>query len=1084
MSKDKPGLATVTRLFEFVDDSSSKFWEVTLNGSEFTVRFGKIGTAGQSKTKDAGSQEKALSEVDKLIREKTGKGYKEVGGAAPTPAVGSAKEKSAASNEAVGATGKTRGKAPVKVKKAIPEEILPTHAKKPLTLKVLESVDRGEHYFEKYDGITDAAAASLGQMKGNLRLSGLKSLSVRAAASLANVEPLKGEFNWIQLDSLSLTPEIAAGLAKYRGDQLVFCCPSIDLETIKAFRPFKGQLWLGKVTHLDDEIAAELAIRSGGAYLDAVKEYKATPGYLQLAKSLCKWDQSSWLGLRGAKTISTEALEIFATFNGVEILVSPEILKELKAQRRAKWKNSSGIKQPNPPPEWQGDRIVLSQGPANPLKGRKAERLVPSYVGISWWISQKVRSWFVQKLDAAHKTSVTTYDTGTCISPEAAKLLREHDKAWLWLMESKIRGAKEKEASSLKSLARIKPPKQFMNGKVSLPQPNRPVAKANCWKADFEEENYQSVLHYYSYLPENHVGSITDPNGFPAKAMSPEAADLYRQHRAFWEAKYAESKAQAKATNKARTKARTQVVKERLEKAAATAGLSKADLEAKLDRLAALAEKGCRAISSSYTRNWAKLDRLAALAEKDGLKLIADMVAGFGDPWLYQALLAGASITPNGDLKPGKVLKRFNKQAEFIMLLAVAYMPKGVEADPSIRRKAPIAFKVHSANVDVVAETIAPRLSRLKPDVWLNDLEILLPVTGQFLAQLKGDLDLRALTSLSDAAAQALAQHKGNLDLQALTSLNDAAAQFLAQHKGDLDLRALTSLNDAAARALGCHVGNLMVGIKDLTASIAEGLAATRGDLELPKLKTITPAAAAALASHSGLLTLGFNIYTEDLFDDPAFELGSEAAKCLASHVGPLALPSLKRIDAETALALSELNHYISADDLEEFPLGVGGTRFCERLAENPSTWLSFFHLKRLQPDCAAALAAFKGELRVSVHEWSDDTLIALSAHQGYLEINPKNISDEVGRALSRRSADSSMTIRGNVSLTDTAAEALSLYKGELGIKEYIEMSIEAAAYLVRRRSIWLLRSKLKSAVRKVFESAGTWSGSTWTRKA
>ena len=1066
MSKDKPGLATVTRLFEFVDDSSSKFWEVTLNGTEFTVRFGKIGTAGQSKTKNAGSPEKAKSEAEKLIREKTGKGYKEVGGAAPTPAVGSAKEKSAASNEAVGATGKTRGKAPVKVKKAIPEEILPTHAKNPLTLKVLESVDRvkhdfekydGIHDFEKYDGITDAAAASLGQMKGNLRLSGLKSLSVRAAASLANVEPLKGEFNWIQLDSLSLTPEIAAGLARYRGDQLVFCCPSIDLETIKAFRPFKGQLWLGEVTHLDDEMAAELTIRSGGAYLDAVEEFKATPGYLQLAKSLCKWNQSSWLGLRGAKTISTEALEIFATFNGVEILVSPEILKELKAQRRAKWKNSSGIKQPNPPPEWQGDRIVLSQGPANPLKGRKAERLPPSLLRISWWISQKIRSWFVQKLDAAHKTSVTTYDTGTCISPEAAKLLREHDKAWLWLMESKIRGAKEKEASSLKSLARIKPPKQFINGKVSLPQPNRPVAKANCWKADFEEENYQSVLHYYSYLPENHVGSITDPNGFPAKAMSPEAADLYRQHRAFWEAKYAESKAQAKATNKATNKARTQVVKERLEKAAATAGLSKAELEA-------------------------KLDRLAALAEQEDLKLIADMVAGFGDPWLYQALLAGASITPKGDLKPGKVLKRFNKQAEFIMLLAVAYMPKGVEVDPSIRRKAPIAFKVHSANVDVVAETIAPRLSRLKPDVWLWDLKILLPLTAQFLAQLKGNLDLGALTSLSDAAAQALAQLKGDLDLGALTSLSDAAAQALAQHKGDLDLGALTSLNDAAARALGCHVGNLKVGIKDLTASIAEGLAATRGDLELPNLKTITPAAAAALASHSGLLTLG----DDNFYHKTVFELGSKAAKCLASHVGPLALPSLKRIDAETALALSELNHYISADDLEEFPLGVGGTRFCERLAENPSTYLSFIHLRRLQPDCAAALAAFKGELWLSVDEWSDDTLIALSAHQGSLEINPKNISDEVGRALSRRSAKCSLSIKGNVSLTDTAAEALSLYQGGLGIYEYekIEMSIEAAAYLVRRRSIRLHLSKLKSAVRKVFESAGTWTSSTWTRKA
>ena len=81
-NKESEG-GTVTRLFEFNDDISSKFWEVTLNDSEFTVRFGKIGTQGQSKTKDAGSPEKAKSEVDKLIREKTGKGYKEVGVFAP-----------------------------------------------------------------------------------------------------------------------------------------------------------------------------------------------------------------------------------------------------------------------------------------------------------------------------------------------------------------------------------------------------------------------------------------------------------------------------------------------------------------------------------------------------------------------------------------------------------------------------------------------------------------------------------------------------------------------------------------------------------------------------------------------------------------------------------------------------------------------------------------------------------------------------------------------------------------------------------------------------------------------------------------
>ena len=48
------------------------------NGSEFTVRYGRIGTDGQApKTKDMGTSEKAAAEVEKLIRAKTGKGYAE-----------------------------------------------------------------------------------------------------------------------------------------------------------------------------------------------------------------------------------------------------------------------------------------------------------------------------------------------------------------------------------------------------------------------------------------------------------------------------------------------------------------------------------------------------------------------------------------------------------------------------------------------------------------------------------------------------------------------------------------------------------------------------------------------------------------------------------------------------------------------------------------------------------------------------------------------------------------------------------------------------------------------------------------------
>ncbi|HMV67624.1 MAG TPA: STM4015 family protein [Myxococcota bacterium] len=72
--------ATVRR-FELVEGASSKFWEVSISGSSFTVRYGRLGAAGTAKTTDAGSPAAAAAEVDKLIREKTRKGYAEIGGA-------------------------------------------------------------------------------------------------------------------------------------------------------------------------------------------------------------------------------------------------------------------------------------------------------------------------------------------------------------------------------------------------------------------------------------------------------------------------------------------------------------------------------------------------------------------------------------------------------------------------------------------------------------------------------------------------------------------------------------------------------------------------------------------------------------------------------------------------------------------------------------------------------------------------------------------------------------------------------------------------------------------------------------------
>ena len=69
------------RRFELVEGSSSKFWEVARDGSAVTVRYGRIGSDGQARTKELASEELARDHVEGLIAEKVAKGYRERGGA-------------------------------------------------------------------------------------------------------------------------------------------------------------------------------------------------------------------------------------------------------------------------------------------------------------------------------------------------------------------------------------------------------------------------------------------------------------------------------------------------------------------------------------------------------------------------------------------------------------------------------------------------------------------------------------------------------------------------------------------------------------------------------------------------------------------------------------------------------------------------------------------------------------------------------------------------------------------------------------------------------------------------------------------
>jgi predicted DNA-binding WGR domain protein/cell wall assembly regulator SMI1 len=86
------------RMFELVEGTSKKFWEIAIEGSEVCTRYGKIGTQGQTTRKDEGTADKAQKLHDKLIAEKRKKGYVELQAGAPSGA-GSAPARAEPSGE-------------------------------------------------------------------------------------------------------------------------------------------------------------------------------------------------------------------------------------------------------------------------------------------------------------------------------------------------------------------------------------------------------------------------------------------------------------------------------------------------------------------------------------------------------------------------------------------------------------------------------------------------------------------------------------------------------------------------------------------------------------------------------------------------------------------------------------------------------------------------------------------------------------------------------------------------------------------------------------------------------------------------
>ena len=62
---------------KYYEFGNQKFWEINHEGTSVSVRFGKLGVQGQTTVKSFDTEAEAIKHAEKMIAEKTKKGYEE-----------------------------------------------------------------------------------------------------------------------------------------------------------------------------------------------------------------------------------------------------------------------------------------------------------------------------------------------------------------------------------------------------------------------------------------------------------------------------------------------------------------------------------------------------------------------------------------------------------------------------------------------------------------------------------------------------------------------------------------------------------------------------------------------------------------------------------------------------------------------------------------------------------------------------------------------------------------------------------------------------------------------------------------------
>lgn len=327
-------------------------------------------------------------------------------------------------------------------------------------------------------------------------------------------------------------------------------------------------------------------------------------------------------------------------------------------------------------------------------------------------------------------------------------------------------------------------------------------------------------------------------------------------------------------------------------------------------------------------------------------------------------------------------------------------------------------------------------------------------LVSDFKKPLPAMVGLRTLsdTPTQVALANALTEERDFLQLTELMELSEGAAEALSRYGGkDLILPGLPRMSDAIASSLSEYQGRLRLnGLLSMTdepghVALATKLASSVEDLELPNLTILPDRIVRILVQHQGKrLVIGFTTLSDSL------------SELLAGYKGNLELPSLRyipkspnqlalvrklrlgwelskltQLSEEVAAALVEnSSDQLCLDGVATVSIGTATT-----LASYKGKHLSL-GVAQLSPEIADILSRFEGTLSLPrLSTLSASAAEALARHRFVLLLNSlDDLSNAVAIALAKHEG-SQLWLTGLWRLSNADAEALMSYRGVIRLK-------------------------------------------------